>query len=112
MEYEDAELALEVWDWDRTGDDDLVSLCRFDSLEIRERACSTISSRKVGKFNLEAKPGAKLKELKWGVGTLTLQFKLAENVDYMAEAQKKNFGRTRQQYIAEKIRGAREDFAV
>ena len=55
---------------------------------------------------------AKGPELKWGVGNLTLQFKLAEQVDYMAEAQKKAFGRTKQKYIQDKIRGAREDYAV
>ena len=65
-----------------------------------------------GKFNLETKPGAIGKELKWGVGTVTLQFKLAEKVNYMEEAQKKAFGRTRQKYIHDKIRAAREDFAV
>ena len=61
---------------------------------------------------LQAKPGANAKELKWGVGSLTVQFKMAENVDYMQEAQKKAFGRTRASYISMKIRGAREDFAV
>ena len=111
-ENEDAELLLEVWDWDKRGDDDLISRVVLDSLDIRERCCTTIANRKQGKFYLTAKPGASKAEAKWGVGNLTLQFKLVDDVDYCAEAQKKAFGRTRKSYISEKIRGAREDFAV
>jgi hypothetical protein len=109
---EHAELILEVWDWDKHGDDDLISRVVLESLDIRERACTTISNRRQGKFPLEVKPGAVKEELKWGVGNLTLQFKFAKDVDYMAEATKKAFGRTRKTYIAQKIAAAREDFAV
>lgn len=109
---EDGELILELWDWDKVGDDDILSQVTLSSLEIRRRCCSTIPSKKQGKFNLKCIPGATGKELKWGVGTLTLQFKLAEQVNYMAEAQKKAFGRTRQQYISAKIKTAREDYQV
>ena len=108
----DCELRLEVYDWDRHGDDDFISMVVLSGDDIKERCCSTISTRKQGKFNLECIPDAKGPELKWGVGTLTLQFKLAENVDLMAEAQKKAFGRTKAKYISDKIRGARADFAV
>jgi len=43
---------------------------------------------------------------------LTIQFKLASEVDYLAESKKKAMGRTRKQYIQNKIRAARVDFAV
>jgi hypothetical protein len=77
----DAELWIEVWDYDRLGDDDLISVFRMGADEVKERCCSTLPTKKQGKFNLECKPGAVGKELKWGVGNLTLQFKLKENVD-------------------------------
>mmetsp|Transcript_30560 Transcript_30560/g.39387 ORF Transcript_30560/g.39387 Transcript_30560/m.39387 type:complete len:496 (+) Transcript_30560:59-1546(+) len=108
----DAELVIELWDWDKVGEDDLVSQVVLSSLDVRQRCCTTIQNRKQGKFNLKCKPGATGKELKWGVGNLTLQFKLAEQVNYMAEAQKKAFGRTRQQYISQKIKVAREEYQV
>jgi hypothetical protein len=47
-----------------------------------------------------------------GTGNLTLQFKLASEIDYLAESRKKAMGRTKQQYIQDKIRNARIDFAV
>jgi hypothetical protein len=109
---DDAVLQLEVWDWDAVGDDDLISLVYFDAMDVRERCCTTVNTKKQGKFPLVCKPGAKAKELKWGVGSLTVQFKLKENVDLQMEAQKKAFGRTREQYIHQKIRAARDDFAV
>lgn len=108
----DAELEIQLWDWDKVGDDDHVSQVVLSSHDVRQRCCTTIANKKQGKFNLKCKPGATGKELKWGVGNLTLQFKLAEQVNYMAEAQKKAFGRTRQQYISQKIQTARKEYQV
>lgn len=108
----DAELWLEIWDYDAMGQDDQISCLSFDAMDVRERCCTTIASRKQGKFPLECIPGAKGQELKWGVGSLTVQFKLKENVNLQVEAQKKLFGRTKEQYIQNKIRAARVDFAV
>ena len=50
--------------------------------EVKERCCSTIGSRRQGKFELKARRGATEKELKWATGTLTLQFKLAMQVPW------------------------------
>ena len=109
---DDAVLQLEVWDWDKVGGDDLISLVYLDAMDVRERCCSTKPTKKQGKFPLECKPNARGKEAKWGVGSLTLQFKLKENVDLQMEAQKKAFGRTREQYIKKKIHAARDNYAV
>ena len=45
-ENEDAELFIEIWDYDKSGDDDIISRVELDSQDIRERACTTIATRK------------------------------------------------------------------
>lgn len=81
----------------------------LESLDIRQRCCSAVGNVKQGKFKLGVVDNPSLKQEKWGTGNVTLQFKLASEMNYEAEAQKKSFGRTKQTYIRDKIRGARSD---
>ena len=83
----DALLTFEVWDWDRIGDDVLVSVLTLESIDVRRRCL--LPDRRPQKLRLGAKPGASKKELAWAVGYLELQFDLASNVDYEGGKTKK-----------------------
>ena len=46
---EDAQLTIEIWDWDNTGDDDFISRVVFTAEEIKRRCCTTVLTQKQGK---------------------------------------------------------------
>ena len=52
----------QVWDYDRVGDDDLVSIATLDSLDVRRRCL--LPDRKPQKLLLSCRPGASKKEVR------------------------------------------------
>lgn len=51
-----------MWDYDRVGNDDLVSIATLDSLDVRRRCL--LSDRKPQKLLLCCKPGASKNEVR------------------------------------------------
>ena len=109
---EDAILRLEVWDWDRIGKDDLISFVELDSIDARKYCCAT--SNRPLRFQLRPNERASFSlKKKYGVGEITLQFGLPENIDYEAEAEKsRRMGGKMERKRKERIAQARLDYAV
>ena len=108
---DNAVMTMELYDWDRIGDDDFVSQVTLTSLEIREGCC--LPEHRPVKYNLEARPNAKKKEIKFAQGCLLLQFNLAKNIDYKKEAELSAKASTNLAEVkARRIAQARKDFQV
>ena len=107
----DAELELQVFDWDRFGDDDFISTCTVSSKDIRESCC--LPDRRPQKVMLTHRWNASNAEKKFAKGYLLLQYDLASNIDYDKEkaVQKKSKLSVAEKRRA-KLSAVRRDFKV